>query len=382
MLNNNKEYCFLLLLGHIMNIESTNKNLSLLFTMLMVPIAIILLIISVYLIQPKVEASLVLNVTSALKEHNINAEVLFSGRDGVLKGEVESQDIAEKAQKISGAVFGTRIIRNHLRIRSKKHNVEKIDSFIQLPIIRKASYASKVPKETINNSLNETTGLLLINKKNSTSISEVDRIIANMDNKVLLTTHHNSNDSSVKLVESNKFLLKPESKFIQKNAIKENVLIPAETVKIVKSEKENRVIVKKPNDLLTIINNFNSSIDYKTSQTTSNKIKKKQLNHTSSYPQRLEEIDLSVLYFSDNSTILSKDMHQILNKISTSIKAYSYSYIELIAYGNDSDLAYTQGVAIRDYLVTTGIRNNIIHVAGHTVTANTIKKANIKIFAR
>lgn len=75
-------------------------------------------------------------------------------------------------------------------------------------------------------------------------------------------------------------------------------------------------------------------------------------------------------------------MQQVLNKISTSIKAYSYSYIEIITYGNNSDLAYAQGVAIREYLATREIRRNIIHVAGHTVTPNTTKKAKVNIFAR
>jgi hypothetical protein len=359
-----------------MNIESTNKNLSLLFTMLMAPISIILLIISVYLIQPKVEASLVLNVTSALKEHNIEAEVSFSGRDGILKGEVDSQDVVEKAQRISGAVFGIRIIRNHLSIRSKKYNVEKINSFIQRPVIRKISNDNtvQIPKKSINNSFNEAMRLLLKNKKNPLLIPEVDRIIANMGEKVLPTTYNNATDDIFKPIESNKI--------IQPDKIKENVLISPDIIKTVKRKEKSEISVKKPNELFIIINDFNSSMAYKKSGATSYPIKKEKLNNASSSLQRLEEMDLSTLYFSNNSTILSKDMHQILNKISASIKAYSHSYIELITYGNDSDLAYAQGVAIREYLVTTGIRKNIIHVAGHTVTAKTIKKANIKIFAR
>lgn len=363
-----------------MNIESTNKNLSLLFMMLMGPISIILLIISVYLIQPKVEASLVLNVTSALKKNNIEAEVLFSGRDGILKGEVENQDIAEKAQRISGAVFGTRIIHSHLSIRRKKDKMGAIDNSIQHPIIRKISYGNTIlPKETINNSLSKAKEELLRHQKTPILISEVDRIIANMDEKVLPVIN---SSHIVKPIELNKVLIKSENNIIHQGVIKKKVWIASDNTKRVKPEGNSRIIVKKPNELLTIINDFNLSIDDKSSETTSHQRQKEKLNHSASAPQKLEEIDLSILYFSNNSTILSKDMQQVLNKISTSIKAYSYSYIEIITYGNNSDLAYAQGVAIREYLATREIRRNIIHVAGHTVTPNTTKKAKVNIFAR
>lgn len=336
-----------------MAIELTNKNLSLLFTMLVGPISITLLIISVYLIQPQVEAKLVSNVISALKEHNIKAEVSFSGRDGILEGEVESQKVAKIAQKISLSVFGTRVIRNHLSIRNKKNNVVKIDTFIERPITKKISYIRPKPEKEASNDLPHVVRLVLKDKKKPVFISEVDKIIANMRKKSLSVVHKNTSSHIINSSADNKVLVKIE---------------------------EKATISKKPNELVIIINDFNLLLNNKNEKAT--RIKKEKSNTPSVPPQKLDKIDLSSLYFLKGSIILPKKTYPVLNKVSASIKVYSHSYIELIAYANDSDTAYAQGVAIRNYLVTTGIRKNIIHVAGYTMTENQLNKASVKIFAR
>ncbi|HFC92958.1 MAG TPA: hypothetical protein ENJ51_09120, partial [Leucothrix mucor] len=116
------------------------KDLFILLTMWLSPATILLLVISIYLVQPKVEAKLVSSVRSVLAEHNIDAEVSFSGRDGTLTGEVASQKIADNAKKLSLAVFGIRVIRNQLLVRDQPYSASKITNELQLPIIEKISY--------------------------------------------------------------------------------------------------------------------------------------------------------------------------------------------------------------------------------------------------
>jgi osmotically-inducible protein OsmY len=106
--------------------ELTKKDLLVLLPMWVTPLVIFLLVISIYLVQPKVEAKLVSNVRLALEEQGIEAMVSFSGRDGVLTGEVASQEILENAHKLSLSVFGTRVIENNLTVKVRSINVGSI----------------------------------------------------------------------------------------------------------------------------------------------------------------------------------------------------------------------------------------------------------------
>jgi hypothetical protein len=124
----------------------TKKDLLILLTMWLSPVVILLLVISIYLIQPKVEAKLVSNVRSVLAAHHIDAEVSFSGRDGRLTGEVDSQEIADNAQKLSLTVFGIRVMRNQLLVREPYITAE-IYNELQPPVIEKVSYNVDVHQE-------------------------------------------------------------------------------------------------------------------------------------------------------------------------------------------------------------------------------------------
>jgi hypothetical protein len=106
--------------------QLTKKDLFLMLLIWVSPVVICLLVISLYLVQPKVEAQLVSDVKLALAIHNIEATVSFSGRDGTLTGEVDSQEISENAHKLSLAVFGIRVIKNHLTIKAKQDNILKM----------------------------------------------------------------------------------------------------------------------------------------------------------------------------------------------------------------------------------------------------------------
>ena len=106
--------------------QLTKKDLFLLLLMWIAPLVICLLVISLYLVQPKVEAQLVSDVKLVLSIHNIEATVSFSGRDGILTGEVDSQEILENAHKLSLAVFGIRVIENHLTVKAKQDNSLKM----------------------------------------------------------------------------------------------------------------------------------------------------------------------------------------------------------------------------------------------------------------
>lgn len=185
--------------GHTV-IKSTKKNLTLLSTMLMGPISLVLLIIAVYLIQPKVEAKLTSSVKSVLEQNNIDADVSFSGRDGILKGSVESQEVADNAEKLSLSVFGTRVIRNKLSVKDQDHSqesmVEKIiatqNARIKEAAITEYDKESKTIKSVVNKPQSEK-GIALTETKpkevNSFAVagdttsgytSEVDKIMANM----------------------------------------------------------------------------------------------------------------------------------------------------------------------------------------------------------
>ncbi len=332
-----------------MAIQATNKNLSLLFTLLMGPISIILLIISVYFIQPKVEAKLVSNVEAVLKKHNIEAEVSFSGRDGILRGEVDSQEVIDNAQKISLTVFGTRVIRNYLSIRAKENDPILIGNIKQNHIFRKISYIKNHPKKEISKNMNQGAVLILKDQKKPAYLSEVDKIMANM-NQLTLPVIPNTDTNGIKLTKLETVLVKIKNKTTQNDS----------------------------NELPYIINNFNYLLESDPSELISFG-DKQQISPP--FSKKLDEIDLSTLIFSSHSVLLPKKAHLVLNKVSESIKAHSYSYIELTAYAEDSDIGYARGVAIRDYLATKGIQKNLIHITGDT-QSNSNKAVAVEIIAR
>jgi len=107
-------------------IQLTKKDLFLLLPISISSLVICLLVISIYWVQPKIEAQLVSDVKLALATHRIEATVSFSGRDGILTGEVASQKISDNAYKLSLAVFGTRVIKNNLTVKVKQNNNVKI----------------------------------------------------------------------------------------------------------------------------------------------------------------------------------------------------------------------------------------------------------------
>jgi len=352
-----------------MAIQATNKNLSLLFTLLMGPISITLLVISVYLIQPKVEAKLTSNVKSVLKEHNIEAEVSFSGRDGILEGEVDSQEMVANAQKISLSVFGTRVIRNYLRVQIKKNNP------ILTHNIKKISYIAMQSEKGIN----KTVALTLKGKEKSIFISQVDKIIANMPQQkspiISNLNLANNKPNAIKLTKFPNTFVEIEDKTVQKEDVNSKVFLsPSHTITGASLSKKNKISTNKSNEVSDIINNFNSLLG---STTNNILIPSHHAQHIAA--PLIQEIDLSTLRFSNNSILLSKEAHQVLNKISKSIKGQSYSYIELTAYAEDSDIGYARGVAIRDYLATKGIQKNIIHVEGQTQLKNSNKTVSFEV---
>ena len=190
-----------------MAIQASNKNLSLLFTLFMGPISIVLLIISVYLIQPKVEAKLTSDVKALLKTHNIEAEVSFSGRDGILRGEVDSQEIIDNAQKISLTVFGTRVIRNYLSIRTKESNPILTENIKQNHSFKKEPYIKKHSKKEINRNMNQGVVLISKAKKKPAYLSEVNKIIKNMD-QLTPPIIRNTDAKQIKLKKSESILVK------------------------------------------------------------------------------------------------------------------------------------------------------------------------------
>ena len=130
-------------------IKATQKNITLLFTMLMGPISLSLIILSVYLIQPKVEAKLTSNVQSILRQNNISVDVSFSGRDGILKGEVENKEISDNAERLSLSVFGTRVIRNQLIIKTPPSETQIISNNAANIKITTALHTSKNIKDQV-----------------------------------------------------------------------------------------------------------------------------------------------------------------------------------------------------------------------------------------
>jgi len=356
----------------------TKKDLLILLTMWLSPVAILLLVISIYLIQPKVEAKLVSSVISVLAQHDINAEVSFSGRDGILKGEVDSQEIADNAQKLSLAVFGARVIRNQLIVKAPQYNAFEINNELQQPVIEKISYTTEPQPEAYQITNQEF--VVAINEEKSQYSSEVERIMATMQQQgVSAMQTPPVNTSSIIVPLDGKLVETIENPKAHKNKAPEIVAISIiEPKKKPEKQVKSQQTSKSTNSLLGILDDFNLSLGSLTSNSAIAQEKiGSQITPVSS--QSIDKIDLSAIQFSSGSTTLPNNVHQLLDKVATSIKAQSYPTIELNAYADDSDIAYARGAAIREYLVSKGINQNSIHVSGHTMTDNIGKVATFKI---
>jgi hypothetical protein len=310
-----------------------------------------------------------------LAKHNIKAEVSFSGRDGKLEGEVESQEIINTAYRLSLKVFGTRIIHNHLIVKGEQDDMAMAEIEIKphQPIVKKASYLAQ-PEQSVQKAVYREI-LPVIEKPQTEHISDVDKIMMAMNQQTLPTRDAQTSSEKISSI-----LLPERKKALEKNAKIEKT--EESTTQIttqsshsiqLKNNAKQQVLLKnnKANDLLKIIDGFNLSLD---SLIDENTINKQQTTQS----QTIDDIDLSSIRFASHSTILPIEAHSALDKVAASIKAHSLSYIELIAYADDSDIAYARGAIIRDYLVTQNIRKDSVHVAGHTMEDNKNKVTAFK----
>ncbi|HFC91952.1 MAG TPA: hypothetical protein ENJ51_03990, partial [Leucothrix mucor] len=202
--------------------------------------------------------------------------------------------------------------------------------------------------------------------------SDVERIIATMQQQAMpIIQPHTEKISSIIAPLDDELVEHQEAQ-------EEKILEPthSEPAKALKKQVKQNQFNKNTNNLLTIIDEFNSSLN---SFLDSSIIEKEKMKSkiTSVSSQAIDKIDLSSIQFSNSSTTLPLIAHHILDKVATSIKIQSYPNIELIAYANDSDIAYARGVAIREYLVMRGISKNSIRVSGYTITDD---KRNTVVF--
>lgn len=276
--------------------DPTTKNLFILLTMWVSPATLLLLVISLYLVQPKVEAKLASHVKSILTEHNIAANVSFSGRDGILTGNVASQEMAENAHKLSLAVFGTRIIKNRLVVNHSQYNKTAVS--IDPPHIKKASY---IPQSvnSLQKAVYQTSTTKNIKNKLS-NFSEIDKIMLEMSRHTLIVPAYKPKKTRVSqpvatpivaikkvkpIAYPNKVTLTPQTRNDRKKRKpkpkqRHNKITPTLAVKISKAlssavkkkEKKKTVIshsAKGTNDLFLIIDDFNVSLDEITKKTSS-----------------------------------------------------------------------------------------------------------------
>jgi outer membrane protein OmpA-like peptidoglycan-associated protein len=355
----------------------TKKDLLILLTMWLSPAAILLLVISIYLVQPKVEAKLVSNVRLVLAEHNIDAEISFSGRDGTLKGEVASQEVVDNAQRLSLAVFGTRIIHNQLIAKDSQYNISEINNELQQPSIKKISYTIE-PEQKAYKAINQQPALLIKDEKPQYS-SEVEKIMATMQQTVPVIQPNPENATAIIVPLDDDIAETVEIEDAYKDKVIETApLHIIETKKSPEKQAKSQQISKSTNNLLNIIDDFNLSLGSFIDDSTIDQEEVKPQSVTASF-QSIDKIDLSSIQFSSGSITLPTEAHQALDKVAASIKAQSHATIELIAYADDSDIAYARGAAVREYLASKGINKNSIHVSGHTITADEGKGAALKI---
>jgi outer membrane protein OmpA-like peptidoglycan-associated protein len=353
----------------------TQKDLFILLIMWLSPAAILLLVISIYFVQPKVEAKLASNVKLILTEHNIDAEVFFSGRDGTLKGEVANQEIVDNAQRLSLAVFGTRVIYNKLIAKDSQYNTSEINNVSQQPSIKKISYTIEPGQKTYK-AIKQQPAFLIENEKLQYS-SEVEKIMATMQQTASLINPENATATIVSLDDD--ITETVETKDTYKDQAPKTT--SSQIIKAKKSPKKQakpQQISKNTNNLLNIIDDFNLSLSSIINDSTIDQEEIKPQSVIASF-WSIDKIDLSSIQFSGGSTTLPTEAHQVLDKVATGIKARSNTVIELIAYADDSDIAYARGVAVREYLRSKGINKNSIRVSGHTITADKGKRAVLKI---
>jgi len=385
------EFLFLRL-GNKM-IKATKKNITLLSTMLMGPISLSLLIISVYLIQPKVEAKLTSNVKSVLEENNISANISFSGRDGILKGDVASQEIADQAEKLSLGVFGTRVIRNQLTVQEQGETQAKVDMPNPKATIKENTPLIK-PSQEINKDIRMT--MLPIKKEDG--ISDIDKIMANMQQAalskpkykpaILIETKNVVKNAALAVTKS--IVIADESSEPSdssepiKKQNKPEVVIAISTdngMPVLVSEK-SQTIKNSPNTVLGIIDDFNSFLSPQNEKRIVAKKSTQESTNRNGSPTVLENIDLSLIKFSKDSAVLLRESHVTLGQLSESIKTYYRAPIDIASYADNSDIAYARGAAIRDYLVKQGINRSKIGVAGHTIAKGMENVEYIKINVR
>ena len=383
-------------------VKSTKKNLTLILTMLMGPISLSLLVLSVYLIQPRVEAKLTTHVQSILKRHDIPARVLFSGRDGVLQGEVETQAMAKHAEKLSLEVFGTRVIRNELSVKGATDTSLDENLSTDEPLVKKISLPMMVGEEQ-----SKYIHHVSISEANKPNISsEVDKIMASMAQQ---------QEVSVPIALSKEKLLPEETADTQ--ALEDKPVAEAKPAEVVVAldvpmpssnheeikQPEKYLIASKPmellstevirrepkkqenNELLDIIDAFNTSLVGKPSRFASSE----EMGFSDGKANKevptilkkgvLDEIRLTSVQFETGSSDLPNDSYKELDRIERKFKSYNDANIEIISYAPDSDIAYAYGVAIRNYLSKKGIEMGKISVAGHTVTNGKVEATLVRI---
>ena len=335
----------------------TKKDLLILLTMWLSPAVILLLIVSIYLIQPKVEAKLVSNVRSVLVANNIDAEVSFSGRDGRLSGEVDSQEIADNAQRLSLTVFGIRIMRNQLLVR-KPYITPEIYNEPQPPVFKKVSYKIDFHQEA-GQIISEEFEIESEKEKPHYN-SDMERIMLAMQQKVEPVMQPLSRKIVSITIPLEKGLAEHEEDNVLESAITHSKPIKP------RDKQAKHQLNKSTDNLFNIIDDFNTSLGFLADNHAKDQ---KEVGLQKEFAsQSIDKIDLSSIQFSNSSTSLPVEAHQVLDKVATSIKIQSYPAIELIAYANDSDIAYARGVAIREYLAVKGINKNSVHVSGHTIS--------------
>ncbi|MCK5918062.1 MAG: hypothetical protein KAG34_06535 [Cocleimonas sp.] len=350
------------------------KDLFILLTMWLSPAVILLLIISIYLVQPKVEAKLVSSVKLVLVEHNIDAEVSFLGRDGTLTGEVGSQEIADKAHRLSRAVFGIRVIRNQLLVRDQPYIRYGINNERQPPTIEKISYKTARQQQETDQTLSQVSDMVSEEKKPHDS-ADIEKIVSTIGQQAVPVIHRSENISSF-IVPLDEESVESEEKYKNKISATKAVHI-SEKVKTPEKQIKHQPLPKNTNNLFNIIDDFNASLGAVADNKATDK--KEESQSRSSFSQAIDKIDLSSIRFSNGSITLPITAHQVLDNVAKSIKRQSHPTIELIAYAKDSDIAYARGVSIREYLATQGINKNNVHVSGYTITDDKNNTATFKI---
>ena len=132
---------------------------------------IILCFLCIFMHADEIEADLTARSAQALSSAGISLDkVSFSGQDGLLEGEVESQAVGNRAAEIVGNVYGVRVVNNHLRVApleqageaSSQEETETAESAAEDNAAKPAeSAASEGDRETVRKSLRTNLDALL-----------------------------------------------------------------------------------------------------------------------------------------------------------------------------------------------------------------------------